>query len=88
MLMEAQEVFGLDFDPAEFEQVARDGLISDEEELEEDVCTSTAELNSSSNNNNNNPLFPFLDQRGRRRCTSQTQEVSCQEEEVHHLRRV
>ena len=37
MLMEAQEVFGLDFDPSEFEQVAREGLISDEEELDEDV---------------------------------------------------
>ena len=37
MLAEAQEVFGLDFDMAEFEQVARNGLVSDEEELEEEV---------------------------------------------------
>ena len=36
--MEAQEIFGLDFDPSEFEQVARDGVASDEEELDEEVC--------------------------------------------------
>lgn len=35
--MEAQEIFGLEFDPAEFEQVAREGLISDEDEPDEDV---------------------------------------------------
>ena len=38
--MEAQEIFGLDFDPAEFDQVARDGLLSeDEEDEDEEVCT-------------------------------------------------
>jgi len=37
MLAEAQDVFGIDFDMAEFEQVARNGLVSDEEELDEDV---------------------------------------------------
>lgn len=30
-LLEAQEIFGLDFDPAEFDQLGRDGLGSDEE---------------------------------------------------------
>ena len=30
--MEAQEIFGLDFDPSEFDQVAREGLGSEEEE--------------------------------------------------------
>lgn len=38
MMMEAQEIFGLDFDPAEFDQVARDGLVSEEEEEDEEVC--------------------------------------------------
>lgn len=37
MMIEAQDIFGLDFDPAEFDQVARDGVISDEEEQEEEV---------------------------------------------------
>jgi hypothetical protein len=37
MMVEAQEIFGLDFDPAEFDQLARDGLISDEEEEDEEV---------------------------------------------------
>ena len=36
MLMEAQEIFGLDFDLSEFEQVAREGVASDEEEQEEE----------------------------------------------------
>ena len=35
-LLEAQEIFGLDFDPAEFDQLGRDGLGSDEEG--EEVC--------------------------------------------------
>ena len=36
-LMEAQEIFGLDFDdPSEFSRVAEEGLGSDEEEEEED----------------------------------------------------
>ena len=35
-LMEAQDIFGLDFDPAELEKLAREGLPSDEEEEEED----------------------------------------------------
>ena len=39
MMLEAQEIFGLDFDPAEFDQVARDGVISDEEEQDEEVHT-------------------------------------------------
>jgi hypothetical protein len=40
-MVEAQEIFGLDFDPAEFDQLARDGLISDEEEEDEEVgCNS------------------------------------------------
>ena len=30
--MEAQEIFGLDFDPSEFDQVAREGLGSEDEE--------------------------------------------------------
>ena len=34
--MEAQDIFGLDFDLAELEKLARDGLLSDEEEEEED----------------------------------------------------
>ena len=38
MMLEAQEIFGLDFDPAEFDQVAREGVISDEEEEDEEVC--------------------------------------------------
>lgn len=38
MMLEAQEIFGLDFDPAEFDQVARDGVLSDEEEQDEEVC--------------------------------------------------
>ncbi len=38
MMMEAQDIFGLDFDPAEFDQVARDGILSgDEEEDDEEV---------------------------------------------------
>ena len=37
-LLEAQEIFGLDFDPAEFDQLARDGLGSDEEGEEVCVC--------------------------------------------------
>ena len=36
-LLEAQEIFGLDFDPGEFDQVAREGLGSEDEEEEEDV---------------------------------------------------
>ena len=36
-LLEAQEIFGLDFDPNEFDQVAREGLGSEDEEEEEDV---------------------------------------------------
>lgn len=35
MLLEAQEIFGLDFDPAELDQLAKGGLLSDEEEEEE-----------------------------------------------------
>ena len=38
MMVEAQEIFGLDFDPAEFAQVAREGLLSDDEEEDEEVC--------------------------------------------------
>ena len=34
--MEAQDIFGLDFDPAELEKLAREGLPSDDEEEEED----------------------------------------------------
>ena len=34
-LLEAQEIFGLDFDPAELDQLAKEGLGSDEEEGEE-----------------------------------------------------
>ena len=34
--MEAQDIFGLDFDPAELEKLAREGLLSDEEEEEEE----------------------------------------------------
>lgn len=34
-LLEAQEIFGLDFDLSEFNQVARDGLESDEENDED-----------------------------------------------------
>ena len=34
-LLEAQEIFGLDFDPSEFDQVAREGLGSEDEEEEE-----------------------------------------------------
>ena len=34
--MEAQDVFGLDFDPAEFEKLAREGLGSEDEEEEEE----------------------------------------------------
>lgn len=42
MMLEAQEIFGLDFDPAEFEQLAREGVISDEEE-DEEVCVGERE---------------------------------------------
>ena len=35
-LMEAQDIFGLDFDPAELEKLAREGLPSDDEEEEDD----------------------------------------------------
>ena len=41
--MEAQDIFGLDFDPAELEKLAREGLPSDDEEEEDDeynVCLS------------------------------------------------
>ena len=31
-LMEAQDIFGLDFDPAEFEKLAKEGLESGEED--------------------------------------------------------
>ena len=31
--MEAQEIFGLDFDPSEFDEVAREGLGSEDEEV-------------------------------------------------------
>ena len=34
--MEAQDIFGLDFDPAELEKLAREGLPSDDEEGEEE----------------------------------------------------
>ena len=36
-LMEAQEIFGLEFDPNEFARVADEGLGSEEEEEEDDV---------------------------------------------------
>ena len=36
-LLEAQEIFGLEFDPTEFDQVAREGLGSEDEEEENDV---------------------------------------------------
>lgn len=36
-LLEAQEIFGLEFDPNEFDQVAREGLGSEDEEDENDV---------------------------------------------------
>ena len=36
-LMEAQDIFGLDFDPTEFEQVAREGLDSEGEEEDDEV---------------------------------------------------
>jgi len=35
MLLEAQEIFGLDFDPSEFDQFGKDGLVSEEDEEEE-----------------------------------------------------
>ena len=35
MMIEAQEIFGLDFDPAEFDQLAKDGMLSGDEEDEE-----------------------------------------------------
>ena len=41
--MEAQDIFGLDFDPAELEKLAREGLPSDDEEEEDEeynVCLS------------------------------------------------
>ena len=34
--MEAQDIFGLDFDPAELEKLAREGLPSDDEEEDDD----------------------------------------------------
>ncbi len=37
MMLEAQEIFGLDFDPAELDQLG-DGLVSDEEENDAEVC--------------------------------------------------
>ena len=41
-LVEAQEIFGLDFDdPSEFARVADEGLVSDEEEEEEDDVSYT-----------------------------------------------
>ena len=37
--MEAQEIFGLDFDPSEFDEVAREGLGSEDEEVSVLYCT-------------------------------------------------
>ena len=37
MMIEAQEIFGLDFDPAEFDQLAKDGMLSGDEDQDEEV---------------------------------------------------
>ena len=38
-LLEAQEIFGLDFDPSEFDQLMNDGVGS-EDEMGDEVCLS------------------------------------------------
>ena len=64
-LMEAQDIFGLDFDPAELEKLAREGLPSDDEEGEEEeedqynVCKESLSLSLSFSLSFSLSLSPF-----------------------------